>query len=105
MYMISEAWLNSYYAAMEAGVTMFDCSMGGIGGQVANIVDNVPVKGIGDYYFDTRRTGLVETCDFVTMLNQMGIETDIDEQKCYKIATMVERILGRELSSFTSSIR
>ena len=97
--------LTAYYAAMEAGVTMFDCSMGGIGGQVANIVDNVPVKGIGDYYFDTRRTGLVETCDFVTMLNQMGIETDIDEQKCYKIATMVERILGRELSSFTSSIR
>ena len=55
--------LTAYYAAMEAGVTMFDCSMGGIGGQVANIVDNVPVKGIGDYYFDTRRTGLVETCE------------------------------------------
>lgn len=97
--------LASYYAAMEAGVEMFDVAMGGIGGQVANIVDHVPVKGIGDYYFDTRRTGLVETCDFVTMVNRMGIETGIDEKKCYKIATMVERILGRELHSFTSSMK
>ena len=97
--------LASYLAAMEAGINTFDCSMGGIGGQVANIVDNVPVKGSGDYYFDTRRTGLVETCDFVTMLNKMNIETGIDETKCYKICTMLERILGRQLSSFTSSIK
>lgn len=97
--------MASYLAAMQAGIGMFDTTMGGIGGQVANIVDHVPVKGIGDYYFDTRRTGLVESCDFVTMLNKMGIETGIDENKCYKIATMVERILGRELHSFTSAIR
>ncbi len=97
--------LASYYAAMEAGVSAFDCTMGGIGGQVANIVDNVPVKGIGEYYFETERTGLVETCDFVTMLKAMKIETGIDEKKCYKIEHMVERILGRKLSSFTSSVK
>lgn len=96
--------IASYYAAMEAGVTAFDCSMGGIGGQVANIVDNVPVKGVGDYYFEQERTGLVETCDFVTMLNEMKIETGIDEKKCYKIEKMVERILGRKLDSYTSCL-
>ena len=97
--------MASYYAAMEAGIEMFDVSLGGIGGQVANIVDRTPVKGIGEYYFDTRRTGLVETCDFVTMVNRMKIESGIDEMKCRKIATMVERILGRELHSFTSSMK
>lgn len=97
--------IASYYAAMETGITAFDCTMGGIGGQVANIVDNVPVKGIGDYYFDTERTGLVETCDFVTMLDEMGIKTDIDANKCYKIEKMMERILGRRLNSHTSSMQ
>ncbi len=97
--------MASYYAAMEAGVETFDCTLGGIGGQVANIVDRVPVKGIGSYYFDTKRTGLVETCDFVSMLNTMGIETGIDEKKCYQIEQMVERILGRTLDSFTASMK
>lgn len=97
--------MASYFAAMQAGVTAFDCTMGGIGGQVANIVDRTPVKGVGEYYFDTKRTGLVETCDFVTMLNTMNVETGIDEKKCAKIVTMVERILGRELDSFTASIK
>lgn len=96
--------IASYYAAMQAGVTAFDCSIGGIGGQVANIVDKVPVKGVGEYYFEQERTGLVETCDFVTMLNEMKIETGIDEKMCYMIEKMVERILGRKLDSYTSCL-
>lgn len=96
--------LTGYYAAMEAGITVFDSSLGGIGGQVANIVDRIPVKGTGEYYFDTKRTGLVETCDFVSMLNAMDIQTGIDEKKCYAATRMLERILGKELASFTSSL-
>ena len=97
--------LASYYAAMEAGVTVFDTAIGGIGGQVANIVDNIPVRGTGEYYYEEGRTGLVETCDFVIMVNRMGIETGIDEKKCYKIERMTEKILGRKLDSFTSIMR
>lgn len=97
--------LASYYAAMEAGVTVFDTAVGGIGGQVANIVDRIPVKGTGEYYYESGRTGLVETCDFVTMVNHMGIETGINEEKCYKIERMIEKILGRKLDSFTSVMR
>ena len=96
--------MTAYYAAAQAGVATFDCSLGGIGGQVANIVDHVPVKGAGEYYYDHCRTGLVETCDFVTMLNGMGVQTGIDERKCYKLCRMLERILGRRLDSFTSHI-
>lgn len=97
--------LTAYFAAAQAGVTTFDCALGGIGGQVANIVDGVPVKGSGEYYYNDCRTGLVETCDFVTMLNGMGVHTGVDERECYKTCRMVERILGRQLDSFTSRIR
>ena len=64
--------IAGYYAAMLAGIRTFDCTVGGIGGQVANFLDGVPVKGAGDYYFDTCRTGLVSTEDFITMVNGMG---------------------------------
>lgn len=98
------AGLTAYYAAAQAGVAAFDCALGGIGGQVANIVDGVPVKGAGEYYYNDCRTGLVETCDFVTMLSGMGIHTGIDKHACYTLCRMVERILGRRLDSFTSHI-
>lgn len=96
--------MTAYYAAAQAGVATFDCSIGGIGGQVANIVDGVPVKGAGEYYYDNCRTGLVETCDFVSMLNGMGVETGVDAVKCRKLCRMLERILNRRLDSFTSRI-
>ncbi len=96
--------MSSYLAAMQAGVRTFDCSLGGIGGQVANIVDGVPVKGAGDYYYNDCRTGLVETCDFVSMINAMKIDTGIDWDKCVKICRMLEKILGRKLDSFTSKV-
>jgi hydroxymethylglutaryl-CoA lyase len=34
-------------AALQAGMTNFEASMGGIGGQTANVVDNTPVAGTG----------------------------------------------------------
>jgi hydroxymethylglutaryl-CoA lyase len=97
--------IAGYVAAMQAGVTVFDVSLGGIGGQVANFFDGVPIKGTGDYYLDSRRTGLVDTEDFVTLVNEMGIETGIDHKKLYKLGMDVERILGRPLHSFTSSTK
>jgi len=96
--------LASYYAAMNAGIVNFDTSLGGIGGQLANIVDLVPVAGSGEYYYEKCRTGLVETADFVSMVNGMGIETGIDVAEVHKAGKMLERILGRSLASFTSSV-
>ncbi|MCR4711951.1 MAG: hydroxymethylglutaryl-CoA lyase [Clostridia bacterium] len=96
--------LAVYYAAAEAGVRTFDVSLGGIGGQVANIVDGVPVKGTGAYYFEGCRTGLVETCDFVAMLEEMGVKTGIDPAKLIAAEKMLEKILGRPLDSFTAKL-
>lgn len=97
--------IAGYYVAMMAGIINFDCTIGGIGGQVANFMDGLPIKGTGEYYFESRRTGLVSTEDFTTMVNEMGIETGIDHKKLYKLGLELEKMLGRELHSFTSSVK
>ena len=56
--------------------------MGGLGGQPANFVSGVPVSGTGDYYYnDSSIVGLVSTEDMVVMMDEMGIETNLDIDK------------------------
>ena len=96
--------LASYYAAMQAGIENFDVSLGGIGGQLANVVDLVPVKGSGAYYFENCRTGLVETADFVSMVNAMGVETGIQVAPLHNAVRMVEKMVGHPVDSFTTAV-
>lgn len=96
--------MASYLAAALAGITVFDCSCGGIGGQVANIVDGIPVKGSGNYYYQGVRTGLVDSSDFISMINSMGIETGIEPAQMIAITHMLERILGHGVDSFTAKL-
>lgn len=92
--------LANVLAALNAGMTNFESTMGGIGGQPANFVDGVPVAGTGDYYYkDPGITGLVCTEDMVVMMDEMGIETGLDVDRVLKIGQMVERITGRRLRS------
>jgi hydroxymethylglutaryl-CoA lyase len=87
-------------AALQAGMTNFEATMGGIGGQPANFVDSVPVSGTGEYYYrDPNIVGLVSTEDMVVMMDEMGIETNLDVDKVLQIGKMVERIVGRQLRS------
>lgn len=87
-------------AALHAGITQYEGTMGGLGGQPANFVDGVPVAGTGDYYHkDPGISGLVSTEDLVVMLDEMGIETGLDVDAVLKIGAMVERIVGRRLRS------
>ena len=85
-------------------VVILAAATGGKSVQVANIVDGVPVKGTGAYYFEGCRTGLVETCDFVAMLEEMGVKTGIDPAKLIAAEKMLEKILGRPLDSFTAKL-
>ncbi|MCF8295092.1 MAG: hypothetical protein K9I34_03425 [Bacteroidales bacterium] len=92
--------LANVLAALQAGMTNYESSMGGIGGQPANFVDGVPVSGTGAYYYkDPSLVGLVSTEDMVVMMDEMGIETNLDVDKVLEIGTMVERIVGRRLRS------
>ena len=92
--------LANVLAALQAGMTNFESTMGGIGGQPANFVSGVPVAGTGAYYYkDPNLVGLVSTEDMVVMMDEMGIETNLDIDKILEIGQMVERIVGRRLRS------
>ena len=92
--------LANVLAALQAGMTNYESTMGGLGGQPANFFDGVPVTGTGDYYsVDTELAGLVCTEDMVVMMDEMGIETGLDVDKVLNIGRMVERIVGRKLRS------
>ena len=69
------------YAAVEAGASALDSSVGGTGG--------CP--------FAPRATGNISTEDLVYMLHGEGIETGIDLEELITVAEWLEGVLGREL--------
>jgi hydroxymethylglutaryl-CoA lyase/(R)-citramalyl-CoA lyase len=68
-------------AALEAGATVFDASVGGIGG--------CP--------FAPRATGNIATEDLVYLFHGEGVETGVDLEALIDVATWLESTLGREL--------
>ena len=69
------------YAAIEAGATVLDASVGGIGG--------CP--------FAPRATGNIATEDLVYLLHGEGIDTGIDLDELITVAEWLEAELGRQL--------
>jgi hydroxymethylglutaryl-CoA lyase len=98
---VTRGWgLANVLAALNAGITHYESTLGGIGGQPANFVDGAPVAGTGSYYYkDPSITGLVSTEDLVVMMDEMGIDTGLDVDKVLEVGRMVERIVGRRLRS------
>jgi isopropylmalate/homocitrate/citramalate synthase len=73
--------VGSAYAALEAGATVFEASVGGLGG--------CP--------FAPRATGNVATEDLVYLLHGEGVETGVDLDALISVAEWLEGVLGREL--------
>ncbi len=74
--------LANVLAALNVGMTNYESTLGGIGGQPANFVSGVPVSGTGEYYYkDPNIVGLVSTEDMVVMMDEMGIDTGLDIDK------------------------
>jgi hydroxymethylglutaryl-CoA lyase len=98
---VTRGWgLANVLASLQAGITHFESTLGGIGGQPANFVDGSPVSGTGKYYYaDPTIVGLVSTEDMVVMMDEMGIETGIDVNRLLEIGRMTEKIVGRRLRS------
>ena len=69
------------YAALEAGATVFESSVGGLGG--------CP--------FAPRATGNVATEDLVYLLHGEGVETGVDLDALIAVSEWLESVLGREL--------
>jgi hydroxymethylglutaryl-CoA lyase/(R)-citramalyl-CoA lyase len=69
------------YAALEAGATVFEASVGGLGG--------CP--------FAPRATGNVATEDLVYLLHGEGVNTGVDLDALIGVSAWLEGVLGREL--------
>ncbi len=87
-------------AALQAGIQLFEGTVGGMGGQPANFMDRIPVAGTGAYYYrDPNVVGLQTMEDMVVMMDEMGIETGIDVDRLLSIGNMMEKTVGRRLRS------
>lgn len=97
---VTRGWgLANVLAALQAGACVFESTLGGIGGQPANFIDDTPVRGTGDYYYNSEGVGLVSTEDMVLMMEEMGISTGIDTDSLIKLGKELEKTLGRRLRS------
>jgi hydroxymethylglutaryl-CoA lyase len=76
-------------AALQAGVTAFDSSIGGLGG--------CP--------FAPGAAGNVATEDLVMMLHEMGIETGIDLDKLLTCVTLVRPMTERQLTGHVHKVK
>ncbi len=72
------------YAALEAGATLFDASVGGLGG--------CP--------YAPKATGNIATEDLVYLFEGEGIETGVDLGKLVAVSEWLETLLGRRLEGY-----
>ena len=90
----------SVLATLQAGITNFEATLGGLGGQPANFLDDRPVKGTGEYYYtDPRYVGLICLEDLIIQMDEMGIEHGYDVDRILWLGKMMEKTIGRRLRS------
>ncbi|MFO7963825.1 MAG: pyruvate carboxyltransferase [Desulfobacterales bacterium] len=90
----------SVLAALQAGITHFEGTLGGLGGQPSNFMDDCPVGGTGDYYYeDPQYVGLVTLEDLLVQIDEMRIEHGYDVDRILRLGRQMERTIGRRLRS------
>ena len=90
----------SVLAALQAGITRYEATFGGLGGQPANFLDDCPVRGTGEYYYrDPRYVGLICIEDTLVMIDELGIEHGYDVDRVLWLGGRMEKSAGRRLRS------
>ncbi len=90
----------SVLAALQAGITHFEATLGGLGGQPANFLDDTPVKGTGEYYYeDPRYVGLICLEDLLVQVDEMGLKHGYDVDRILWLGKKMEKTIGRRLRS------
>ncbi len=90
----------SILASLQAGIVIYEGTMGGLGGQPANFLDDCPVKGTGEYYYeDPRYVGLVTLEDTLVQIDEMGIKHGWDVDHVLWLGRQLEKTVGRRLRS------
>jgi hydroxymethylglutaryl-CoA lyase len=75
--------LLNLYAGLQAGVTRFDCGVGGLGGSP----------------FAAGAAGNVATEEAVALLDDLGVATGIDVERMIDAALLLEGLVGRPVPS------
>jgi hydroxymethylglutaryl-CoA lyase len=90
----------SVLAALQAGITCFEATLGGLGGQPANFLDDRPIRGTGEYYYDDPRfVGLICLEDTLVQIDEMGIEHGWDVDRVLWLGRQLEKTMGKRLRS------
>ncbi len=90
----------SVLATLQAGITNFEATLGGLGGQPANFLDDSPVPGTGEYYYeDPRYVGLTCLEDMLVQIDEMGIDHGYDVDRILWLGRQMEKTIGRRLRS------
>lgn len=90
----------SVLAALQAGITHFEATLGGLGGQPANFLDDCPVPGTGEYYYnDPRYVGLTCLEDMLVQVDEMGIAHGYDVDRVLWLGRQLEKTAGMRLRS------
>jgi len=91
---------QSVLAALQAGIARFEGTMGGMGGQPANFLDDCPIRGTGEYYYDDPRyVGLICLEDLIVQIDELGIEHGYDVDRMLWLGRKMEKTIGRRLRS------
>jgi hydroxymethylglutaryl-CoA lyase len=90
----------SILASLQAGITRFEGTLGGLGGQPANFLDDCPIRGTGEYYYaDPRYVGLICLEDLLVMIDELGIQHGYDVNRVLWLGAKMEKTIGRRLRS------
>ena len=90
----------SVLAALQAGICRFEATLGGLGGQPANFLDDCPIKGTGEYYYDDPRyVGLITMEDLLVQIDELGIEHGYDVDRVLWLGRRMEKTMGKRLRS------
>ena len=98
---VTRGWGNAnVLAALMAGIEIYEATLGGLGGQPSNFVDDCPVPGTGAYYYrDPNIVGLTTMEDMVVMMDEMGIDTGVNVERVLELGRLMEKTIGRRLRS------
>ena len=81
--------LANVYAALRQGVSIFDSSMGGLGG--------CP--------FITGARGNIATEDTVSMIHKMGLKTGIDLDRLIEASLRLEKVMGQTFPAVMTHLK
>ncbi|HPL10505.1 MAG TPA: hypothetical protein PLQ77_07225 [Smithellaceae bacterium] len=90
---------STILAALQAGICRFEATLGGLGGQPANFLDDCPIKGTGEYYYDPRYVGLICMEDLVVQIDELGIRHGYDVNRVLMLGRKMEKTIGARLRS------